>query len=74
MGAGSPEGTFTGQLSGDGDVNQGGNSVGGEKCSYSGCVLKGEPMTDTGCGFHVEPERKKGLGPLQSSYPQQHKQ
>ena len=28
MGAGGPEGTFTGQLSGDGDANQGGNGVG----------------------------------------------
>ena len=59
-------------MSSDGDLNQGGNSGGVEKCSHSGCILNGEPMTDIGCGFHVESERKKNLGPLQSFYPQQH--
>lgn len=71
---GDPEETFTVQVSDDGGLNQGENSGGGEKYSHSGCILNVEPITDFGCGFHVESERKKSLGPLQSFYPQQHKQ
>ena len=62
---GDPEETFTVQVSDDGGLNQGENSGGGEKCSHAGCILNVEPITDIGCRFHVESERKKSLGPLQ---------